>query len=109
MATTRTELELATNVLLHFNIIAAEESPSASDSTYVIGRYRDLFNEMTLNDETYWNIGQVPADGVEPGGGDGVVKQQGHACQRDGGGAPDSCPLRPRARGRIMGFSRKNA
>ena len=62
MATTRTELELATNVLLHFNIIAAEESPSASDSTYVIGRYRDLFNEMTLNDETYWSIGQVPAE-----------------------------------------------
>jgi len=66
MATTRTELELATNVLLHFNIIAAEESPSASDSTYVIGRYRDLFNEMTLNDETYWSIGQVPAEIFEP-------------------------------------------
>ena len=66
MATTRTELELATNVPLHFNIIAAEESPSASDSTYVIGRYRDLFNEMTLNDETYWSIGQVPAEIFEP-------------------------------------------
>ena len=66
MATTRTELELATNVLLHFNIIAAEETPSPTDSAYVIGRYRDLFNEMALNDETYWNVDKVPAEIFEP-------------------------------------------
>jgi len=46
MATTRTELELATNVLLHLNIISAEETPAPTDSNYVINRYRDLFNEM---------------------------------------------------------------
>jgi hypothetical protein len=66
MSTTRTPLELATNVLLHLNIIAAEETPSPSDSNYVIKRYRDLFEEMSVNDETYWSVNDVPAAIVEP-------------------------------------------
>lgn len=66
MATTRTELELATNVLLHLNIIAAEETPAPTDSNYVINRYRDLFNEMSLNEETYWTVTAVPAEIFEP-------------------------------------------
>lgn len=66
MATTRTDLELATNVLLHLNVIAAEETPAPSDSNYVIKRYNDLFNEMASNDETYWTIDAVPSEIFEP-------------------------------------------
>lgn len=66
MATTRTPLELATNVLLHLNIVAAEETPAPSDSNYVIKRYHDLFEEMGSNDETYWEVEAIPAAIVEP-------------------------------------------
>lgn len=66
MATTRNPLELATNVLLHLNIVAAEETPAPSDSNYVIKRYHDLFEEMGSNDETYWEVEAIPAAIVEP-------------------------------------------
>lgn len=66
MATTRTPLELATNVLLHLNIIAAEETPSPSDSNYVIKRYRDFYDEMAVDDGLYWAADDVPAAIFEP-------------------------------------------
>lgn len=66
MATTRTPLELATNVLLHLNIIAAEETPAATDSNYVKKRYYDFFDEMSVNDEIYWSQDTIPAAVFEP-------------------------------------------
>jgi hypothetical protein len=66
MATTRTPSELAKNVLLAPNIIAAEETPSAADSQYVIQRYTDLFEEMMVNDEFYWPLNEIPAAVFEP-------------------------------------------
>jgi len=66
MATTRTPLELATNVLLHWNIIAAEETPSPTDSQYVIKRYTDLYETMSVDDETYWAVDAIPAAIFEP-------------------------------------------
>lgn len=64
--TTRTTQELAVNVLLAMNIIAAEETPSAADSNYVIARYGDLFEEMMVNDEFYWDETSIPAAVFEP-------------------------------------------
>lgn len=66
MATTRTPGELAKNALLALNIVAAEETPSAADSQYVIQRYTDLFEEMMVNDEFYWPVSEIPASVFEP-------------------------------------------
>jgi len=66
MATTRTTAELAANVLLALNIIAAEEQPSSRDSQYVIKRYQDLYDEMMVNDEFYWSQSDIPAAVFEP-------------------------------------------
>jgi len=66
MATTRTTADLATNVLLALNIIAAEETPSARDSQYVTRRYTDLFEEMMVNEEFYWPVADIPASVFEP-------------------------------------------
>lgn len=66
MATTRTPLELATNVLLHWNIISAEDTPAPSDSNYIIRRYHDLYESMSLDDETYWGVSAIPAAIFEP-------------------------------------------
>lgn len=66
MSTTRTESELAKNVLLHWNIVAAEETPAASDSNYVIKRYRDFYETMAVNDETYWSVDAIPSAIFEP-------------------------------------------
>ncbi len=63
---TRTEAQLAKNVLLHLGILAAEETPSAADSSYVIGRYEDALAELTEDNLAYWAADAIPQVIMEP-------------------------------------------
>lgn len=66
MATTRTKADLAENVMRDLGLIAADESPSALDQKYVIGRYDDLLAEMTDDDMGYWDAGAIPLEIFSP-------------------------------------------
>ena len=59
---TRTPTELANNVLLHLGVVASDATPSAADSSYVIKRYQDLYEELADPDEqiAYWDQDEIP-------------------------------------------------
>lgn len=65
---TRTPTELAANVLLHLGVVASDATPSAADSSYVIKRYQDLYEELADPDEhiVYWDQDAIPRVVFEP-------------------------------------------
>lgn len=56
----RTEVQLAKDVLLDLNIIPAEGTPSAADQAYVIARYEQLMAEETVSEMVYWPANAIP-------------------------------------------------
>lgn len=63
--TTRTESELAADVLRDLGVIAAEADPSALDSQWVIRRYRNILDELTDDGIAYWSADAIPLNVYE--------------------------------------------
>lgn len=64
--TTRTKVELGTNVMRALGLVNAGESPSAADLSYVSGRYEDLLAELVDDDLAYWSSDAIPSVIFEP-------------------------------------------
>ena len=63
MSTTYTTSNLATAVLREMAVIAADESPSSDDSTYVTDVYAAKYAELSAHglELTYWASDAIPA------------------------------------------------
>lgn len=59
--TTRTEAELADNVLRDLGVLDALDTASSSDANYVIGRYRSLYEELADDQLAYWPVAEIPS------------------------------------------------
>lgn len=56
----KSESQLAKSVLLKFGKIAAEESPSPEDQTYIIDEYRSKLADWSDDEMVYWDRNEIP-------------------------------------------------
>ncbi len=57
---TKTQAELAKAVLLKLGVIAADATPTAADSQYIIGEYTSKLEEWSDDDLVYWSANEIP-------------------------------------------------
>lgn len=63
---TKTTTQLATNVLERLRVIAAGETPTASDAQDVKDFYATTLAELAIDDLVYWDAADIPDEVFEP-------------------------------------------
>lgn len=63
---TRSALELATNVMTDWGLVSGGETPSSSDTTMIISRYKNVLEELAEDDLAYWPYDAIPSVIFEP-------------------------------------------
>ena len=58
---TKTEAELATAVLRDLGVVNATDTPSAADSAFVTGKYRDAYSYCEDLGLAYWTSTAIPS------------------------------------------------